>query len=57
MRSGNHPVIAIVEVETILIDWLDFDALLNDLRWLDEIERSRKMHHFLKYERFCLSIW
>jgi len=38
--SGNQFAIAIVEVETVVIRWFDFDVLLHDLKLWDEIERS-----------------
>jgi len=47
----------IVEVETVVIHWFDFDILLPELRLWDEIERPQQMHHFLKYDGFRLSIW
>jgi hypothetical protein len=55
--SGHQLVMAIVEIEPVVIHRFDFDILVNDLRLRDEFERPRQMHHFLEYNRFHLSIW
>jgi len=47
----------IVEVEALVIHRFDFDILLHDLNLWDGIDGSWQMHHFLKYDRFRLSIW
>jgi hypothetical protein len=48
---------AIVEVETLVIHRFNFDVLVHDLRLWDAIESPQQRHHFLKYDRFRLSIW